>query len=187
MKTLLLLLLLGAAAWAETAEGDLTAIDPKAPSLTLSVKGRLQTYRVRPNTEIVINGVRGKFAELTTAMTAKVVTGEPQVASKITANGTPGGPGAEAAAAAAATDFERRLIGTKWIWLGRHFTFEAGGKSSGERDFSWKPVKANVISYETPDGYHGTVTFEHGLTTAKVDETIPSGAKASPALRRDKP
>ncbi len=182
MKTFLFLLLSAVAAFAENAEGDLSAIDPKVPSVTLSVKGKLQTYRVRPDTEISINGVKGKFADLNTSMTAKVVTGEPQVASKIIANGE-----TTVAATAAAADFERRLVGTKWIWLGHHFKFEAGGRSSGERDFSWKAVKANVISYETPDGYHGTVVFEHGLTKATVDERTPGEVKASPSLVRDKP
>ena len=197
MKTLLFLLLAAAAAFAESADGDLYAIDPKVPSVTLSDKGKLQIYRVRPDTEITINGVRGKFADLNTSMTAKVVSGEPQVASKIVANGTPGAAGAGAAVADKAApggpatdanaDFERRLVGTKWNWAGYHFTFEADGRSSGDRNFSWKTVKASTIAYEYKDGYHGTIVFEHGLTRAKVDEITPAGGKATPSLTRDKP
>lgn len=126
MKTFLLLLLSAVAAHAENVDGDLSAIDPKVPSVTLSVKGKLQTYRVRPDTEVTINGVRGKFADLNTLMTAKVVTGEPQVASKIMANGD-----SVAAGAAAATDFERRRVGTKprrsWCGTSHEAAMAAGG------------------------------------------------------------
>ena len=131
-------------------------------------------------------------------MTAKVVSGEPQVATKIAANGSPTAAGGGAAAAAekaapggpvtdAQADFERRLVGTKWNWSGFHFTFEAGGQTSGDRHFTWKTVKPNTIAYEFKDGYHGTIVFERGLTKAKIDETKPDGGKAAPLLTRDKP
>ena len=185
MKTLLFLLLLSTAVFADNFEGDLYAIDAKASTVTLSAKDKLQTYRVRPDTEIKINGVKAKFTDLAAGMMAKVGSGDPGVATRIEANGTPdpaGAPGTDANA-----NFERRLVGTKWIWLGHHFAFEAGGKVSGDRNFTWKTVKPNVISYMTVDGYHGTVTFERGLTKATVEELTPDGKKASPSLTRDKP
>ena len=189
MKTLLMFLLLSATAFAETLEGDLYAIDAKASTVTLSAKDKLQTYRVRPDTEIKINGVKAKFAELNTSMTAKVISSEPQVASKIEANGLPTAPSADpaAAGAAAAADFERRLAGTKWSWSGFKFAFEAGGKTSGDRNFAWQTVKPNTISYQYRDGYHGTIVFERGLAQAKIDGKTPAGEKESPNLVRVKP
>ena len=191
MKTFFLLLLLSTAALAGNFEGDVYAIDAKASTVTLSVKDKLQTYRVRPDTEIKLNGVKAGFSDLTTGMTAKVLSGEPGVASKIEANGLPAAGAAAAASPAAKgeafADFERRLAGTKWNWAGYHFTFEAGGTSSGDRHFTWKTVKPNTITYEYADGYRGTIVFERGLTQAKTDETTPTGKKASPLLTRDKP
>jgi hypothetical protein len=189
MKTLLLFLLLSAAAFADTFEGDLYAIDAKASTVTLSAKDKLQTYRVRPDTEVKINGVKAKFSELNTTMTAKVISSEPQVASKIEANGVATAPGTDpaAAGAAAVADFEKRLAGTKWNWSGFHFAFEAGGKSSGDRHFTWKTVKPNTITYEYADGFHGTIVFERGLTHATLDAKKPDGTKETPSLTRDKP
>ena len=84
-------------------------------------------------------------------------------------------------------DFERRFIGTAWMWSKTfRFTFEAGGKTSGDRSFSWKTIKPYVIDYKYPDGYHGTINFDHGLMEGKADETKPDGKKASPGLARAK-
>lgn len=95
---------------------------------------------------------------------------------------------ASAAALETVEDFERRLIGTSWLWSGSfQFTLEAGGKTSGSRNFTWKTVRPYVIEYQFANGFRGTITFEHDLTQAKIDGLMPDGKKDTPTLARAKP
>lgn len=92
---------------------------------------------------------------------------------------------------ASATDtpgeFERRLIGTTWMWSGAfRFSFAAEGKTSGDRKFTWKTVKPFTIEYQFGDGYHGTIVFERGLTRAAINEITPDGKKKTLNMPRAK-
>ena len=98
---------------------------------------------------------------------------------------------AASAGTASATDtpgeFERRLIGTTWMWSNAFkFTFAAEGKTSGERKFTWKTVKPFTIEYQFGDGYHGSIVFERGLTRAAINEITPDGKKKTLNMPRAK-
>ena len=125
MKKILTLIFIAVSAFVRAAipESEISSVDAKAGTIVLSTKAGFQTYRLRPDTEILLNGVRGKISDLTAGMAAKITSSEPGVATRVVANGAPGGaaPAADAAGKPAAEageealkKLEERLIGTSW-------------------------------------------------------------------------
>lgn len=158
MKPILLLLLCLAVstfALAATPEGDIYSIDVKAGTIVLSTHGGLQTYRLRPDTEITLNGVRSKVSDLNTAMTAKITSGEPGIATKIIATGVPGAAPAAGDAAAqpgvqvGADAFKARLRGSKWQFSdGKNFTLLPDGTTKCSwhgRTGSWQVAASGAF------------------------------------------
>lgn len=129
--TALLLISLPCAILADDFQGDVYSLDAKANSVTLSSKKGMKTYRVRPNTEITINGVKGKFEDLNTGMTAKVVSADPSIASRIVAVGVPNrSPGTDQDADHALTE---KLRNTRWKLSdtdGATFTLHTDGSTN---------------------------------------------------------
>jgi hypothetical protein len=157
LKILLILLALVAVAHAETVQGDIYAVDAKANTIVISAKGTFHTFRVRPNTEITINGVKAKLATLTTAMTAKVVSSEPTVANSIAANGAPdaspsSGPAALVGGAVSAGSLESKLSDSHWrLQNGKTFTLHTDGKTTANwhgRKGSWKVTGVSTAELE---------------------------------------
>ena len=155
-KILLLLLALVAVTHAGTVQGDIYAIDAKANTIVISASGSFHTFRVRPNTEITINGVKTKLATLTTAMTAKVVSSEPTIANSIAANGAPDAatssdPAALVGAAQSAS-LESKLSDSHWrLQNGKTFTLHPDGKTTASwhgRKGSWKVTGSNTAELE---------------------------------------
>ncbi len=56
-------------------------------SITISRKGALTTYRIRPDTTVILNGQNVKLSELKAGMSVNVSSNDPQVATRIIANG----------------------------------------------------------------------------------------------------
>ena len=80
-----------------------------------------------------------------------------------------------------AAEFEHRLIGTKWTWDSNFpLTFQADGTTTGPNPdwrLKWKSVKPYTIEYSFPNGNHGTIEFERGMTRAAIMEIKESGEK----------
>lgn len=98
---------------------------------------------------------------------------------------------AASAGTASATDtvgeFERRLVGTTWLWNNSFkFKFEAEGRTSGERKLTWKTIKPFTIEHQFANGYHGTIVFERGLARATIYDIAPDGKKQTLPLPRAK-
>ena len=135
-------------------QGEIYSIDAKAGSITLSSKSRMKTYRVRPGAEISINGIKGKFEELNTGMTAKVVSADPTIASTIKAVGIPNrlssGPVAgKSMHDATARALAEKLGNTRWkLENGKSFTLHADGTTSSswhERRGTWEMVGGHTL------------------------------------------
>lgn len=148
MKRIFLLMFFVAASLvhAATPEGDIYALDPKAGTIVLSTPGGLQTYRIRPDSEITLNGVRSKVTDLSTTMTAKVITSQPGVATKVIANGVaapiPGVPRTGNAP-------NQQLPRSQWRFTdGKVFTLHSDGTTTGswhERKGTWQIIAPNTI------------------------------------------
>jgi hypothetical protein len=62
-------------------------VDAAGNSFTAEANKQLRTFRVRPEIEVTINGVKATFAQLEVGMKVKVTSAEPGVATKLVANG----------------------------------------------------------------------------------------------------
>jgi hypothetical protein len=85
-KLLLVFLLLISLA---RADDQLISIDPTAGMITIQQQGALKTYRLRPFTDITINGVKATAPQLQPGMQVAIGLADPQTASKIAARGNP--------------------------------------------------------------------------------------------------
>lgn len=179
MKAFLPFVLLLAAsiqAMAQSTTGDITAIDAKVGTLTVSTGGAPgRLYRTRASVEVFINGAKSKFEELTEGMTVKVTSGEPGLAARIDASGTP----KSGASTGGAQSLEQRLVGTKWLWWEgdkeiQTIEFKAGGRASwsikGRGEFTWKvtPGEKKIEGVAPPRGKKFKVTFDDALTKGKI-------------------
>jgi hypothetical protein len=183
-KILLMLLALVAVTHAGTVQGDIYAIDAKANTIVISASGSFHTFRVRPNTEITINGVKTKLATLTTGMTAKVVSSEPTIANSIAANGAPGAAASSDAAALVGGavqpgSLESKLSGSHWrLQNGKTFTLHPDGKTTASwhgRKGSWKVTGANTAELELSfkgDSPPVKATFNPDVTIANWERTV---------------
>ncbi len=168
------------AAFAQSAAGDVTAVDAAAGTVTVNQPvGGSRFYRTRPSVEVLINGTKSKLADLAEGMTVKVTSGEPGLATRIEASGTPkaAAPGAPAAAG----DLEHRLIGTKWVWWENKneiqtISFIPNGKAwwsiKQRGDFTWSvvPGENRIEGTAPPRGEKFKMTFDAGLTKGKIYE-----------------
>lgn len=96
-KALFLFFLLATFAWADD---ELVSVDSAAGMITLQQGGVLKSYRLKPFTEITLNGQKATAAQLKAGMQVTVSLADAQTASKIVAKGN---SGASAASAPSAT------------------------------------------------------------------------------------
>jgi hypothetical protein len=179
MKAFLPFLLLLAAsiqAIAQSMTGDITALDAKAGTLTVSTGGAVgRLYRTRVSVEVFINGAKSKFEELTEGMTVKITSKEPGLAERIEAGGRP----KSGVSAGGTQNLEQRLIGTKWIWWEgeneiQTIEFKAAGRASwsikGRGEFTWKvaPGENRIEGVAPPRGRKFKMTFNDTLTKGKI-------------------
>jgi len=85
-----------------------------------------------------------------------------------------------------AADFERRLVGIKWMWNGGfevEFRADGTGTAFG---LKWKTVRPYTVTYTFSNGNHGTVVFERNLSRAAAEEVNNGGKKYSLTLTRAK-
>lgn len=95
-RALLLLLLLTAFA---CADDELVSVDATTGMITLQQGGVLKTYRLKPFTDITLNGQKITAAQLKAGMQVAVSLADAQTAAKVIAKGNPGIAGATAPAA----------------------------------------------------------------------------------------
>ena len=95
-------------------EGEISAVDARASTLTVTSHGKTGTYRVRPDSEVTLNGGKSKFAALAPKMTVRVTAFDPTVAARVEAADAPAAP-APAADGTPLSGPERRAaaFGTK--------------------------------------------------------------------------
>ena len=69
------------------ADDDLVSIDATAGMITVQQNGILKTYRVKPFTDITINGQKSSAAQLRVGMQVAISLADPQTAAKVAARG----------------------------------------------------------------------------------------------------
>lgn len=91
-----------------------------------------------------------------------------------------------AAASGDIPEFEKRLVGLKWVWNGSfNMSFEWGGKTEG-RQFNWKSTAPYKVEYRFPEGNYGTISFERNLKRGTIKETTPDGKLRTLKIERMK-
>jgi hypothetical protein len=98
---LLLAPLAARAAHGEATDYVIAQIDTKGQTFTVQLNGETKTFRVRPAIDVTINGLKATFEELEPGMKVKITSGEPGLATRLSASGlrtrtapasTPSGP-----------------------------------------------------------------------------------------------
>ena len=176
--TLAFLIFTGVFAHAQSMSGDITAVDATAATVTVSSAGGTpRTYRTRPSVEVLVNGTKGKLADLAEGMTIKVTSAEPGFATRIEAAGTTAG-----GTSGAATDsLEKRLIGQTWLWYESDKSvetmhFQPGGIAhwsiQHRGPFKWQvtPDGKRIEGTAPPNGKKFKMTFDATLTKGKIYE-----------------
>ncbi len=107
-KALLFLLLLAAFAYADD---ELVSVDPATGMITLQQGGVLKTYRLKPFTDITLNGQKITAAQLKAGMQVTVSLADAQTASKVAAKGNLGAAGATAPGTTPATSATPKPMG----------------------------------------------------------------------------
>ena len=176
--SLVFLLVSGFWANAQSMSGDITAVDAKAATVTVSSAGGTpRVYRTRPSVEVFINSAKSKLADLTEGMTIKVTSAEPGFATRIDAAGT----AADGATGAATESLEKRLIGQTWLWYesGKSvetMEFQPGGIAHWSirhrGPFKWQvtPDGKRIEGTAPPNGKKFKMTFDATLTKGKIYE-----------------
>ena len=172
--------LLGCVAFAQaqSMSGDITAVNVTAATVTVSAAGGTpRVYRTRPSVEVLVNGAKGKLADLAEGMTIKVTSAEPGVATRIEAAGS-----TAAGTTGAATDsLEKRLIGQTWLWYESDkrketLEFQPGGIAywsiRHRGPFKWQvtPDGKRIEGTAPPNGKKFKMTFDATLTKGKIYE-----------------
>jgi hypothetical protein len=168
---------------------DIVAMDIAAGSISASTAGEApKVYRTRPSTEIKINGVQGKLADLSVGMTMRITSGEPGFATRIEATGVKSGATGGIKDKAV---LEQKLLGTTWQWqesaasVGT-LTFKPNGVarlSSRPRPFQWQAASdGNRVEGVTQMGKKFRMTFDDALTQGKIYEAdaAPRATKLVP-------
>ena len=193
-------------------EGDITGVDSRANTITVTGRGKVATYRVRPDTEITINGVRGKFPALAQKMTVKVSAADPTVASKVEATeaivapapGADGMPlsGPERRAAAFGIKIKpgsledgplapltAELGDSKWRMNdGKVITLHAGGATEGSwpgAQGTWKVTAPNSLEWTlSPKATQpAKVTLDTNISTATWKDEFGQARTAKKVAR----
>lgn len=82
------------AARAAVIDGDIVSVDAKASTVTVTGKAKPQTFRIRMDTMVTLNGAKADIGKLAPNMSVKVTANDPTVASKVEASSAPAaGPG----------------------------------------------------------------------------------------------
>jgi hypothetical protein len=90
MKTPLNILLCLLVPISFAAADELISIDATGGLITVQQKGALKSYRLKPFTDVLINGQKGSAAQLKAGMDVTITLADPQTASKVTARGNLG-------------------------------------------------------------------------------------------------
>ena len=143
------------AALGEKPAGSIVSVGAKAQSVTISGGTEVLTCRVRPSSEITINGVKAQFSALVAGMDVRVTTNEPGIASKIVATNVAGG--LAAAGDVATAKLQALLVDTKWDFraqrsktAGVFITFgkeEAYFSDNPSNKYHWKAADGKTIEY----------------------------------------
>lgn len=167
-------LVMATMAHAAVIEGEISTVDLRASTITVTMKGRVATFRVRPDTEVLVNGARSKFPALAPKMAVKVTAADPTVASRVEAKAAEAPP-APPADGAEMTGPEKRaaffgvkikpgsledgpeaplaaeLVDSKWrLNDGRIITLRANGIAEGSWPGSqgtWKATSATTLEW----------------------------------------
>jgi hypothetical protein len=160
----------------QSTTSDITAVDAKGGTITVSSAGGTgRLYRTRLSVEVYINGAKAKLDDLAEGMTVKVTSGEPGLATRIDASGTP----KSGTAAPGTQSLEQRLVGTKWLWWEGNneiqtIEFKQGGKASWSikqrGEFTWKvvPGENRIEGVAPPRGKKFKITFNDTVTKGKI-------------------
>jgi hypothetical protein len=132
MKHVLSTLFLLLTAVMSVADDKLISYDQATSIITVDRGGQLKTYRVKPITELTINGVKAPIGSLTPGMMVTVTLSDPQTASRIAARGiTP-------------AQFNGRLIVLKIRVDGTDIVRVRDGKLTIEHVTAKKPESINI-------------------------------------------
>lgn len=159
MKNILAIILLLAAGLSLFAEDDLVAVDAAAGMITVQQRGALKTYRLKPFTDITINGQKATAGQLKAGMQVSLGLADPQTASKVTARGnvqpvatpSPGsGPGTPAPffANRPSGNLSRKIVFKGLIDAGDNLIIQDGKLSIQHIDWSKpKDISVNGIKW----------------------------------------
>lgn len=171
MKALFVFLLLVAigtlAASGQNAVGSIVSVEPKTQSVTVSMGRDVRAYRLRPSSEITINGVKAQFPALAAGMEVRITANEPGIASKIVATSLPGGTPESASGDGA--KLAAQLADTKWDWRVERNKPGTGGITVGKEvgffndnptnKYPWKAVDGKTVEFgQHRFIFNGTVT-----------------------------
>jgi hypothetical protein len=142
-------------ALAQNASGAIASVDAKAQSLAVAAGSDVRTYRVRPSSEITINGAKAQFPALAAGMHVRITANEPGIASKIVASSLPGGTPETGSGDAA--KLTAQLADTKWDWRVEKNKPGTGGITFGKEvgffndnpnnKYRWKAVDGKTVEF----------------------------------------
>ena len=92
------------------ADDDIVSVDTKAGLITIEQKGMLKSYRLKPLTEVTINGSKASVDALRSGMQVDVSLSDAQTVSKIAVRGNVGVPSSAPQATATPSTFANSLL-----------------------------------------------------------------------------
>lgn len=142
-------------AFGQSAAGAIMSVDEKAQTVTVAAGREVVTYRLRPSSEIMVNGSKAQFPALAAGMQVRVTQTEPGIAGKIVATSVAAGlPQATSPAAAA---LQAGLADSKWNWRAEHGkagnTTVIFGKEEGffsdnpAHKYPWKALDGKTVEF----------------------------------------
>jgi hypothetical protein len=164
VKVLLLFLLLTAFA---CADDQVVSVDSAAGMITVQQRGALKSYRLKPFTDITLNGEKATAAQLKAGMQVNISLADPQTASKIVAKGNPGSAGAPTPTASAASkpfgdsiasqQLTRRIVFKADVDAGDNVIIENGKLHIQHIDWK-KPGDITINGIKWPPQWNGNTS-----------------------------
>ncbi len=81
------ILLMSCLAHSQSGDFEIAEVNAKAGTFTGKVNGQLRSFRVRPDVDVTINGLKATFEELEPGMKVKVTSADPGIATRLMASG----------------------------------------------------------------------------------------------------
>jgi hypothetical protein len=167
MKTQALLIFFILAAFA-CADDALVSVDATGGMITVQQGDALKSYRVKPFTEITINGQKASAAQLKAGMQVIIGLADPQTASKVTAKGNPGTAGNSTPSTTGATPkplldsatsshLMRRIVFKGAVDAGDNLIIENGKLHIQHIDWS-KPKDITINGIKWPPQWNGNTS-----------------------------